>query len=318
MTAPAPDTPAPDTPAPSTHAPSTHAPSTHAPSTHADPPRPVEHAANTSSFVTDVRVRTSDGCSIPVTTRGAIRPEYPSIVLLHGITDSWRSFEAVIDLLPHDVHVVAPTLRGHGDADRPASGYSPDELATDIAGVLVHLGVRSAVVVGHSLGAVVACRLAAGRPDLTAGLVLAGGFADPGRNAALRELVDFTEQLTDPIDRELVVEFQHGTIAQPVPADRMTVFVDESIKVPARVWQAAAIGLVGVDVLDGLRSSMTPTLLVWGTEDPFAPSEEQGRLAEVLGDATILPYPGTGHAVHWEQPDRFAADVMAWWSRCSS
>jgi non-heme chloroperoxidase len=295
----------------------TPTPTVHASSPDTSPPHPVERSASRSRLLADDRVRAADGCGIPVTIDGVLRPERASIVLLHGITDSWRSFEAVLDLLPDDVHVLAPMLRGHGDADRPSSGYSPDELAVDVADVLVHLGVRSAILVGHSLGAVVACRFAALHPDLTAGLVLAGGFAEPGRNAALLELVEFAAELRDPIDRDVVVDFQQGTVARPVPADRMNVFVDESMKVPARVWQAAAAGLVDVDVLDDLRGSTTPTLLVWGTEDPFAPWEEQELLADVLGDATILPYPGTGHAVHWEQPGRFAADLMAWWSRCS-
>lgn len=261
-------------------------------------------------------VRTADGTTLPVARRGSTRTGRPTIVLLHGITDSWRSFEKVIALLPHDVHVVAPTLRGHGDADRPAGGYTPDELAADVIDVLTRLGVRRIFVVGHSLGAVVACRIAAARPDLTAGLVLAGGFAEPGNNAAIRELVEFAADLSDPIDPKTVAEFQYGTIAQSVAAERMDTFIDESLKVPARVWRAAAEGLVAVDVLDGLHGSKIPTLLAWGTEDPFAPSSEQARLAQVLGNATIRPYPQTGHAVHWEQPVRFAEDLTAWWSTC--
>lgn len=272
----------------------------------------------TTHTITIERVRLGDGVAIPVATRGVPRPDRPSIVMLHGITDSWRSFEEVVGRLPIGVHVVVPTLRGHGDADRPTAGYHPDELGADVAEVLDRLTVRSAVVVGHSLGAVVACRLAAGHPDLVAGLVLAGGFAVPGSNAAIQELVELADALADPIDRALVAEFQHGTTAQPVSEERMDVFISESLLVPAHVWQSAAHGLADVDVLAGLHGSVIPTLLVWGTEDPFAPWDEQEQLANVLGGATIQRYPGTGHAVHWEQPVRFADELVAWWTRCSA
>lgn len=265
----------------------------------------------TAHTITIERVRIADGVVIPVAARGVLRPDRPSIVMLHGITDSRRSFEEVVDHIPTGVHVVVPTLRGHGDADRPTAGYHPDELAADVAEVLDRLTVRSAVVVGHSLGAVVGCRLAAARPDLVAGLVLAGGFATPGSNAAIQELVEFADDLSDPIDRALVAEFQLGTTAQPVSEQRLDVFVSESLAVPARVWQAAARGLAEVDVLAGLHGSVTPTLLVWGTEDPFAPWDEQEQLARSLVDATIQRYPGTGHAVHWEQSARFADDLVA-------
>jgi len=55
------------------------------------------------------------------------------MVLLHGYSDSWRSFELVLPHLPPEVRAFAVTLRGHGDAARPADGYRPRDFAADIA-----------------------------------------------------------------------------------------------------------------------------------------------------------------------------------------
>ena len=51
------------------------------------------------------------------------------VVFLHGVTDSWHSFERILPLLPPALHAFAISQRGHGDADRPASGYGPGDFA---------------------------------------------------------------------------------------------------------------------------------------------------------------------------------------------
>ena len=268
--------------------------------------------------VTVARISVADGVALPVATRGVRRAGVPSIVFIHGITDSWRSFEEVIELLPSELHVIAPTLRGHCGADHPATGYSPDELAADVAVVLDRLGVDSALVVGHSLGTMVGSRLAAARPDLVAGLLLEGGVAAPAQNPAAHEMIAVVAELTDPIAREVAAEFQYSTTVQPVPAERMEVYIGESMAVPAHVWQAAFGALLDVDVLAGLDGSTIPTLLVWGTEDVIGTWEDQEQFAATFADTTINRYEGTGHAVHWEQPARFADDVVAWWKHCTA
>lgn len=70
------------------------------------------------------RVTVGDGVSVPVADQGSTAGA--CAVLVHGMGDSWRSYERVLENIPDDVRVLAPSLRGHGDADRPASGYTPE------------------------------------------------------------------------------------------------------------------------------------------------------------------------------------------------
>ena len=59
----------------------------------------------------------------PCSTRStAARPACP-VIFLHGVSDSWRSFEHVLPLLPPTIRALAITARGHGDSSRPSSGY---------------------------------------------------------------------------------------------------------------------------------------------------------------------------------------------------
>jgi pimeloyl-ACP methyl ester carboxylesterase len=54
-----------------------------------------------------------------------------------------------------------------------------------------------------------------------------------------------------------------------------------------------------------------PTLIIWGDQDTIHPRSEQEALAMAIADAQLVVYAGAGHALHWEEPARFAADLVA-------
>jgi pimeloyl-ACP methyl ester carboxylesterase len=58
-----------------------------------------------------------------------------------------------------------------------------------------------------------------------------------------------------------------------------------------------------------------PTLIIWGDQDPLCPRGEQEALAAGIVDARLVVYPGGGHNVHWEEPERFADDLAAFCQR---
>jgi non-heme chloroperoxidase len=171
------------------------------------------------------------------------------VLFLHGFTDCWRSFELVLPHVPASIRAVALTQRGHGDAHRPAAGYRTRDFASDVAEVVEQLGLAPAVVVGHSMGATNAERFAIDHPARTRGLVLAAGFASYRRNPAVMEFWQSgVSQLADPIDPVFVRGFQESTLAQPVPPAFVDMVVQESLKVPARVWREAFEGFLEDDV----------------------------------------------------------------------
>src|SRR5262249_53425143 len=139
------------------------------------------------------------------------------VLLLHGVTDSWHSFEPVLPHLPSSLHAFALTQRGHGDSDRPL-GYRTRDFAADVAEFVKALGVGPTVIVGHSMGATNAQRFVIDHPERALGLVLAGTFAGYRSNPMVLELWESTiARLTDPVDPGFVREFQESTLAKPVP-----------------------------------------------------------------------------------------------------
>jgi non-heme chloroperoxidase len=73
----------------------------------------------------------------------------PTVVLLPGPTDSWRSYQPVLDRLPHWIRAIAVSQRGHGESDKPASGYAVEHFAGDVIELLNALEIERTVLVGH-------------------------------------------------------------------------------------------------------------------------------------------------------------------------
>ncbi len=97
------------------------------------------------------------------------------VVCLHGITAQHRAFNALARYLDASRGLVGVDLRGRGDSDKPESGYSLEAHAADVVRVLDHLGLRSAVLAGHSMGGFVALKTALSFPERVRALVLLDG-----------------------------------------------------------------------------------------------------------------------------------------------
>jgi non-heme chloroperoxidase len=239
-------------------------------------------------------------------------PSGTPLVLLPGFGDSWRAFELVLAHLPESIHAFALTQRGHGDSSRPPFGYTTQEFAADLLALADALHVPSAIFVGHSSGCFVLEHLALDHPEQVMGLVLLGAPLTLRDNPAARKLWDNTlSKLTDPIDPAFVREFQLSTIARDVPAEFLEMIVRETMKVPARVWKAVFEGLLEEDLSGELPNIEAPTLLIWGDQDAILSRRDQDTMVATIPNSRLLVYPGAGHSVHWEEPERLATDLGA-------
>jgi pimeloyl-ACP methyl ester carboxylesterase len=233
------------------------------------------------------------------------------VLFLHGVTDSWRSFEPVLPHLPASIHAYALSQRGHGDSSGPEAGYSFRDFASDVVGFMDALNIKGAVIVGHSMGSYVAQRFAMDHPERALGLVLIGSFATLRGNAGVEEFWDSAiKDLSDPVDPSLARDFQQSTLAQPVPAEFLEMVIAESMKVKARVWRATFEEFRVADYSGELGKIKAPTLIVWGDRDSFFLRNDQEALASGISNARLVVYSGAGHATHWEEPERFAGDLL--------
>ena len=113
-------------------------------------------------------------------------------------------------------------------------------------------------------------------------------------------------------------ERTQSTVARPVPEEFLEAMVQESLKLPARVWRAAFDGVLASDLSGERHRIQSPTLIIWGDQDAIIPRRDQETLAAAIKGSQLVVYAGTGHTPHWEEPARLAADLVAFAERLVS
>lgn len=143
------------------------------------------------------------------------------ILLIHGVTDSSHSWSSVIPYIDRTYRVYTPTLRGHGNSTKPVRGYQIPAFAQDMIAFMNKMRIKRAVVVGHSLGSLVAHQLASLFPERISHLILVGSAPTLVDNPVITyrwdEVIGLPE-FQNPINPDFIRE------------------LTETAKVPARVW----------------------------------------------------------------------------------
>jgi 2-succinyl-6-hydroxy-2,4-cyclohexadiene-1-carboxylate synthase len=231
------------------------------------------------------------------------------IVLLHGFTQTGRSWEPTIAALGERYRALAPDIRGHGAA-ADARPVSFDAVRADV----LALAPQRFALGGYSMGGRIALSLAL-HPDArdrVSRLVLIGaspGLADAGERRARRAA---DEALADRIEGEGIGAFAAHWSSLPLfagqpPAVAAAAHASRLAQSPAGL--AAALRGLGTGVMDPLWDALPrltiPVALIVGERDAkFRASAE--RMAAALPDAAVHVVPGAGHAVQLEAPEAVA------------
>ena len=249
---------------------------------------------------------------------GRVRLEYAEqgnaegipVIFLHGITDSWHSFESVFAHLPSSIHAFAISQRGHGNSERPLQNYTPKDFAADIAEFIKQKKLSKVFIVGHSMGGVNAQQFVIDYPELTKGLVIIGSDPVFKNNPGMPEFYQEVVKLEGTISRKFMDDFQRATLADPIDSAYYNLLVDEGVKVPPSVFKAALEGLMQVDFVEQLKNIYAPALIFWGNKDAFCTFKGQGILVNNIKTSRLVIYGNTGHALHWEEPKKFSEDLL--------
>ena len=248
--------------------------------------------------------------------------EGPTVLLIHGMAGSSRTWRAVMPLLAERCRVIAPDLLGHGESVSTGGDYSLGGFAAMLRDLLAALDVEHVTVVGQSLGGGVAMQFAYQHPELVERLVLVSsgglgrevspvlrGFAFPGVEY-LGPVVfpGFVRDLGDKVSRTVM----RLGIRAPRAAemwDAYTSLTDPAHRDAFIRTLRGVIGPGGQAVSAGDRlalAALMPTLIVWGDADPIIPVAHAHHAHEAIPGSRLEIMKGVGHFPQAEEPHRLA------------
>lgn len=246
----------------------------------------------------------------------------PAVVLIHGFPLCRAMWQPQVEALAEaGFRVIAPDLRGFGESDGPAQGYSMDGFADDIVALMTRLGIGRAVVAGMSMGGYVLLNLLARHPQKVAGaafLLTRCNADDAAGRARRQELAEEVRQ-----GRRAVVE---GAFAEVLFAPR-TLKTRPELVGQVKGWMSAAsdAGLAGALLAMGERPDYcgrlgefhTPALVMGADEDRIVAPETIGPFAAALSLSSSCIIPGAGHMANLEEPQAFNACLLKFVRLCS-
>lgn len=249
----------------------------------------------------------------------------PATLLLHGVGNYGRYWDAFADAVGGRLRLVAPDARGHGDSARPDDGYAAADFVADAVAVLDAHAIDRALVVGHSMGGYHATMLAATHPERACGLVIvdAGPEALPeGAERARRLSLGRPASFADRAEAEAYLRRTSPGYDDKVYQSRLRwLFRADGGRL---AWRSSAHALERIfgqaaDRIDPpdragswarAGSVVAPTLLVRGSRSPVLAAETARRLQQTIPGTTLIEL-DAAHNVALDRPRELADAVVA-------
>jgi pimeloyl-ACP methyl ester carboxylesterase len=247
----------------------------------------------------------------------------PTIVLLHGFAGSLHWWDNLVGLLARRYRVVRFDLLGHGGSSKPAGGYSMEHQAQLVDEALHLLGVRRALIVGHSMGGVVATALATRDRALAAGVALIDSPPAPGSGQLpFTARMGFVPVLGQALRTAVITNGMVSQALQSACAPHYKVphqFVSDFWRMTYTSYDAShsADGayLEHAPLYRRLTALGEPVLALYGSEDAIVSPAAMRQDYPKIPGATVVAIAGAGHSPMVEKPYATAAQLLPFAAR---
>jgi 3-oxoadipate enol-lactonase len=230
----------------------------------------------------------------------------PRVVLIHGIGSSGAAWENVIPGLARSFSPITIDQRGHGESGHPDGGYLYDNYIADLDAVLSYFEMDHPLIVGHSLGGIVALWWAAQNPERAAALVIEDSPLRSGEsfrpsfegwlefNALSEEEAAARYRIENPAWSEDIVRLRAHQITSTERGVFSELFAD-------------SMALEGVDRIAEIEGVKSPVLLIHGDIDTggMVVANDAAALKARLPNVELAHLPGANHRIHAEREDEF-------------
>ena len=245
----------------------------------------------------------------------------PDLVLLHGYAGHCRSWDAFANVMSKQYRVLALDQRGHGETEwAPADQYGTMEMVADLDAFVSALRLERFVLLGLSMGGMVAIAYAGARPVQLARLVIvdiapeiaAEGIQNIQQSVARSDVFDTVEDA-----------FRRARADNPVPPEghhydrvraslmrtdegKWTYRYDRALRDPG----SQRLRLTVEEGWDAVASFNVPTLLIRGEHSPLLSRDVADKFVSIAKNSQLVEVPGSGHPVPLDKPEGFLDAVQ--------
>jgi len=252
-----------------------------------------------------MRITARDGCGLQAEVSGP--QDGPALVLIHALGTSRAVWDDLLPLLPGGLRVVRYDLRGHGASDVPEGPYAMGTLVADAEAVIERLGLRDAVVLGLSIGGMVAQGLAVKRLDLVRAVILSNTAAKIGQPAQSAERIEAVERggVAAIAEATLARWFPRRDPAAPEVARARALL----LATPPAGYAGCCAAIAGTDFWTPTSGLRLPALGIAGADDASTPPDlVRETVALIPGSETVL-IPRAGHLPCLDAPGLYAEAI---------
>ena len=236
--------------------------------------------------------------------RVAISGAGPALIYVHGFTTTSEFWKEQVEPFSRDYLVIRPNLPGHGTSPQPRERkYTIEAFVDDLDDLFRQLNIKTAVLVGLSMGGTIAQLFALRNPKLLRGLVLVGATAHGlGPDVNAKNVIHAIDNVGIAIASQNVIE---RSFASSAPQTLLEFAKKEVVKTPEFVARDAIKSLNETDLRPKLKAISVPTLVIVGDEDIITPPSESQALAAEIPRAELAIIKHAGHFPMLEQPAAF-------------
>ncbi|NUT30990.1 MAG: alpha/beta fold hydrolase [Streptomyces sp.] len=251
-----------------------------------------------------------DGAALTYDDEGPRDGDGVPLVFVHGWTADRHRWDHQLAHFSEQRRVVRLDLRGHGESTG-AGVRTVDALAADVLALLDHLKIERFVIIGHSMGGMIAQTIALSHPERVERMVLVNSIAKMAFSRG-RALLMAASTLA-PFKLFVTANIQRA-FAPGHPREEIREYIRASADTPREVVMTLYGAMRAFDVLDRVGEIRTPTLMVHGYHDIQLPVSQLLRMAKAYPDA-VIRIVDAGHELPVEKPaelttalDRFLTD----------
>lgn len=227
------------------------------------------------------------------------------LVFIHGWAASHRFWKNQIQQFQTAYQVLAYDLRGHGDSDKPPKGYEISNHITDLETLLAQEKITNPILIGHSLGGMIALQYALESPNTPRALVLVG--TNPYPVPTLKRSIQFSFlSWIISLSRSRAAKFTRSQIFGPEVDPKLVDWVNQdSLRTPTHVIRQTLKAVKGFNVIDALPEIRCPVCIINGEFETAVDSETVTLMLQLMPQSEFVSIPGSGHNVMLEQAIAF-------------